>query len=82
MVSYKLTCSENHSYTWQSQPTINRTALSNVLLSAATLYTGNTYSTLAEIVDCCGIKLFSQVTFYEILKRLLFPSINSMWRMS
>ena len=81
MVTYKLICLENHSYTWQSQPTINRTALGNVLLSAATLYTGNTYSTLAEIADCCGIKLFSQVTFYKIQQQLLFPSINSMWKM-
>ena len=80
LVSYNITCSQNHFYSWQSQPTVNRTALGNVLLAAGTLYSGNTFKTLSEIAECSGIKLFSEKTFYEIQNSLLYPTVNSMWK--
>ena len=79
MVIYTISCNQIHTYTWKSQPTINRTSLGNILLAAGTLYTGNTYTTLSEIAECSGIKIFSEQTFYKIQNKWLFPTITSVW---
>ena len=80
MATYTVTCCNNHTFIWQSQPTIQNVGLGNLMLSAATLYTGNTYTTLSEIAQASGIMLFSENTFYTLQRRWLIPTINSMWK--
>ena len=80
VITYETTCVSSHNFVWHSQPLINRMPEGNLLLAAATLYTGNTYTTLAEIFDCFGLQLFCAKTFYDIQNKWLFPAIKSMWR--
>ena len=79
LVTIKTTCNNNHSYVWRSQPLINKYPLGNVIISAATLFTGNTYHTISEIAEVSCIKLFSERTFYEIQNQFLFPTIQNMY---
>ena len=80
LVTYSITCCNHHTFIWHSQPILNNLPLGNLLLSAATLYTGNTYTNLSEIAQTCGIKLFNESTFYNIQKKWLFPTIKYMWQ--
>ena len=80
VITYETTCVTYHNLIWHSQSLINRMPEGNLLLAAAILYTGNTYTTLAEISDCFDLQLFCAKTFYGIQNKWLFPAIKSMWR--
>jgi len=80
MVTYVTSCSNDHDFVWHSQPLLNRVPLGNLLLSAAVLYTGNTYTTLAEIFECFNLQMFCARTFYDMQGIWLFPTIKSMWK--
>jgi len=79
MVTYVATCCNNHSFTWHSQPIVNNVPLGNLVIAAGTLYTGNTYTTVSEIAQACGMRIFSESTFYHIQRKWLFPTIKSMY---
>ena len=65
-VTYELICNNHHTFSWSSQPIGNKVPLGNLLLTAATLVTGNTYTTVWEIFRCCGIQCFCERTFYNM----------------
>ena len=44
MITVKTTCLKGHSHAWKSQPTINGTAIGNILIPAAILFSGNTFT--------------------------------------
>ena len=46
MFIMKITCPNGHLNTWQSQPLVNGTAVANLLIPAAILFRGNTYTNL------------------------------------
>ena len=80
MVKYIVTCTNNHEFIWMSQPLVNQIPLGNFFLAASTSYTGNTFTATAEIFNCCGIRMFSERTFYNLQRNYLLPTINCMWQ--
>ena len=79
-VTYELICNNHHTFSWSSQPIVNKVPLGNLLLTAATLVTGNTYTTVSEIFRCCGIQCFCERTFYNMQSDWVFPAISEMWQ--
>ena len=81
MLSVTCACLNHHTFKWKSQPVIDNAPSGNLLLAAATLYSGNTYSTLAEICKSLNLRIFGKTDFYYIQKTYLLPSISHMWSM-
>ena len=79
MIIVKLVCQNHHTIVWKSQLLIKDVPIGNLLLAAATLYSGNTYTTLSEISDSLNLHLLSKTEFYSIQKMYLLPSISQMW---
>ena len=78
---YMVTCKciYNHNITWESQPTIKGIAAGNLLLSAAILFSGSTYTKVATLSEILKLKIFSEKTFHNIQDEYLFPVINEFW---
>ena len=75
-----LICSNNHTFSWQSQPMLERMAAGNLLLSSSILLSGSTYTRVASLADILNLKFLSENTFYTIQKKYLFPVINECWK--
>ena len=72
MLSVKIRCINNHDdYCWTSQPMIKNTAAGNLLTSAAILFSGNTFSRIAQFASFLKLKFFSHSTFYNIQNKFL-----------
>ena len=79
MFSVKMQCVNNHLTSWNSQPLIKNTAAGNLLASAAILFSGNTFSHIAQFASFLNMKFFSHTTYYNIQKKYLFPTVNKAW---
>ncbi|KAK1901462.1 Protein transport protein SEC23 [Dissostichus eleginoides] len=51
----------------------------NLLLSAAILFSGNTYARMQDISDYLKLPILCKSQFYALQKRYLFPVINETW---
>ncbi|KAF3837440.1 hypothetical protein F7725_004904, partial [Dissostichus mawsoni] len=71
-------CAAGCNYTWSSQPTLNRMGVGNLLLSAAILFSGNTYARMQDISDYLKLPILCKSQFYALQKRYLFPNSNAM----
>jgi hypothetical protein len=79
MISYKISCHEGHSYTWDAQQCVGKKPLGNVALSAAILATGNTYARIAEFATAIGLLFLSQTTYNRYQRNTLIPVIQEEW---
>ncbi|XP_057310004.1 uncharacterized protein LOC130648002 [Hydractinia symbiolongicarpus] len=73
-------CPNKHVFSWQSQPIVNGRAAGNLLLSAAILYSGNTYARIAEMMSILRLQFISKSTFYDIQRSVLFPKLNTFYK--
>ena len=71
-----LPCVENHETVWYSQPNLSRMATGNIFLSAAILFTGNTFQRIKELMNVINVCFISHTTFNKIEKKYLFPAIH------
>ena len=74
-------CAKSHTHKWYSQPIINRIGAGNVILSAAILYSGNTFMRISEMFSSVNLVHFSRTLFYNIQKTLLYPTLNSVYKL-
>lgn len=79
-VIIKTLCTNGHEYTWTSQPEINGYFSGNIFLSAAILYSGNTYARISQCFKMINVILFSSSNFYKVQKKFLFPAINKFYK--
>ncbi len=71
-------CKEGHHGTWLSQPILrHRMAAGNLLLSAATLFSGSTYERVREMAEVMKLPIMSQSQFYSIQRKYLFPVVHT-----
>jgi len=75
----KTRCADRCSSMWSSQPTVKKMGAGNLLLSAAVLFSGNTYIVLYDIADHLHMPIVGETQFYNIQKRYLFPVVNETW---
>ena len=81
LVSVSYTCLQGHNNTWYSQPLIRRMAAGNLLISAAILLSGSTYSKTAQLLNILHMPFLSKSEFYRIQNTYLNPTINDYWIM-
>ncbi|XP_026080665.1 uncharacterized protein LOC113057435 isoform X2 [Carassius auratus] len=65
---------------WQSQPIIGSTPMGNLLLSAATHFTGGSFIQLRKIFKAMELKIHQYVTFRRHCRSFLEPAIVHKWR--
>ncbi|XP_055954360.1 uncharacterized protein LOC130010639 [Patella vulgata] len=66
-------------FTWSSQPTLNKMGAENLLLSAAVLFSGKTYGKVRDMADYLKLPVLGKSQFYALQKRYLFPVVNETW---
>ena len=80
MLSVKIRCINNHDdFCWTSQPMIKNMPAGNLLTSAAILFSGNTFSRIAQFASFLKLNFFSHSTFYNIQNKFLFPLVDKAW---
>ena len=80
LLSIKTICIRNHEIVWKSQPEIKRNAAGNVLLSAAILYSANTFARISEMLKMINVIHFSSSQFFINQKNFLFPTLNTFYK--
>ncbi|XP_068759638.1 uncharacterized protein [Montipora capricornis] len=79
MLLVKLTCHSGHTRTWEFLPVVKRKPLGNLLLTAAILFTGNTFISISNLASCVNLQIFCESVFYDTQKKYLFPAVNEAW---
>ena len=78
-LSVNYTCSQGHANTWHSQPLLNRMPAGNLLLSAAILFSGSTYSKFAHLAHILNLSIMVERTYHSIQAKYLFPIVHETW---
>jgi len=65
---------------WLSQPRIGRMPAGNLLICAATLFSGQTFTHMQNVAEFCNLKFMSPTPFYEIQHTNLVPVIMAAWK--
>ena len=79
MLIVTLLCAENYEIVYYSQPNLSEMAAGNIFLSAAILFTGNTFQRIKELMDVINISFISHTTFNKIQKKYLFPATHRVY---
>ena len=61
-----MSCQNGHTITWRSQPLLNKTPLGNLLISAAALRSGNTFTKMENFTKALSLLMFSQSVYNRI----------------
>lgn len=69
-------CSNGHMGQWESCPNIRGMAENNLFAAAATLFTGSTYTDIADWAGLLNLQLPLEATFYNIQASYLLPVIE------
>nr|XP_055062763.1 uncharacterized protein LOC129445807 [Misgurnus anguillicaudatus] len=80
-VAFSQLCS-NCSYNkqWNSQPIVGSTPTGNLLLSAATYFTGNSFIQIEKVFRAMNLQVFQYDTFRRHAGNLLEPAIVHKWK--
>ena len=81
LLTVKGTCTEGHVLNWQSQPLVKDMGAGNLLLSAAILFCGLTFTRVADMAQLLNLAIFSESYFYRLQKEYLFPVIHTNYLM-
>uniref|UniRef100_A0A672G4W7 THAP-type domain-containing protein n=1 Tax=Salarias fasciatus TaxID=181472 RepID=A0A672G4W7_SALFA len=79
-LTLELTCSNNCTYRWQSQPPLNGTkGAGNILLSASIFFSGIHFAKFDRFCSNMNLKTISEDTYAALRKKHVFPVINKTW---
>ena len=79
MIGVHMLCGIGHKFIWHSQTMIKGIAVGNLRLSAAILFSGNTYTRFKDIFRFSSIKHFEKSTYQRYQNKYLFGVINETW---
>ncbi|KAM4617735.1 uncharacterized protein O3C94_021655 [Discoglossus pictus] len=75
------TCHNGHTMKlWQSQPTVRKVPVGNVLSSAALLFSGCHYAEVQDMFNLLGVPFISESTYSMYQKKCIFPTIDRHWK--
>ena len=80
MVTVKTSCMSGHMVTWKSQPQVKGTAAGNLLITAAIVFSGNTYKHAADFAKQLNLQFISSSYYYKIQRKIIFPVIQKAWK--
>jgi hypothetical protein len=70
----------NHKFTWKSQPFVGKQPIGNIMLSAATYFSGLTFSGISNFAKCMNLQIISRTTFTNNSRTLVLPVIDMYYR--
>lgn len=79
MFSVKYNCVGGHSDIWRSQPLLHKKPAGNLLLAAGYLYTGGSYSKIANFAKSVNLAFPSRTIVQKEQKQVLFPVVQEAW---
>ena len=54
-------------------------SLCNLLIPAAILFTGNTFTPIEHFSLCLNLQIIGKTTFYKVQNKYVFPVIHNTW---
>jgi len=81
MLTVTSECVIGHITTWHSQPILRRMAAGNLLVSAAVLLSGSTFSRTQHFFNILHSPFLGKSEFYRIQNTYLEPTIDDCWKM-
>ena len=80
VLTLKVFCTSGHLITkWSSQPFVGKMPVGNLLVSAATLFSGQTFTHLSQFSEFLNMKFISHTTFNKIQREYLMPVVKHTW---
>ena len=70
-------CPDGHEFHWESQPSVRGMAAGNLLVSAATLFCGLTYTRMANMAKVLNVPFLCERYFYRLQNEYIFPVIHT-----
>jgi len=78
-VRISFTCPDAHDFIWRSQPLVNKMALGNLLLAAAIMFSGNTYSRIQQLASFMQLGFPNEKTYRSVIGKYICPVVNEAW---
>ena len=75
------TCLDGLVLNWQSQPLVRDMGTGNLMVAAAILFCGLTFTAISNLAKLLNLAMFSESSFYELQKEYLFPVIHTNYAM-
>ena len=72
-VGVHVICLDGHVLHWQSQPVVRGMVAGNLLLSAAILLCGLTFTGSANLADLLNFAMLSERQFYDLQREYVYP---------
>jgi len=73
-------CTNMHRHKWYSQRKVQRIAEGNLLLAAAVLFSGSTYTRFHQMCKFIALAVPAPSTFFRLQTEYLFPVIYKAWK--
>ena len=81
MVKVHTECLDDHTIlNWNSQPLLGRMPSGNLLCSAATLFSGETFQHMKNFADFLRLEFIGKTTFFEIQREILLPVVDTAFK--
>ena len=80
LLTVNIICSKEHERQWRSQPSIAGMPAGNLMVSAAILFSGETYSKISHFAEILKLQFLSESTYYRIQDAYVFPVTNDAWK--
>ncbi|ELU14242.1 hypothetical protein CAPTEDRAFT_191711 [Capitella teleta] len=79
-LTFHLQCHAGHDVAWVSQPTVNYVRMGNLLLAAATLFNGLTFSRMEELAKSINLAFPTSRACTKLQRKWLHPVIDQEWK--
>lgn len=81
MVTISSVCSRwpDHRHEWRSQPTHNRMPVGNLLVAAATMFSGCSPAKMFNFFRHLNLLNYAKRTYFNIQQSYLIPAVNELW---
>ncbi|XP_076156980.1 uncharacterized protein LOC143140023 isoform X2 [Alosa pseudoharengus] len=79
-LSIKWECNNGHTGEWQSCPDTRGMPENNLLTAAVTLFTGATYTHIADWAGLLNLQLPQKTTYYNIQSSYLIPTVDETYK--
>ena len=70
-------CPDEHVLHWQSQPVVRRIPAGNLLLAAAILLSGQTFTSFANLADVLNLVMFGERRYYDLQREYVYPVVHT-----
>ena len=77
MLKMKVECLDGHTIiSWNSQPVLRQMPAGNLLCSAATMFSGETFQHIKNFGDFLGLSYVGKSVYFDIQRKILLPIVD------